>query len=93
MQGTENAVEEGREAREEEAGTSARLLYWNATLCLMLSSLACNSNMFLLPLSPTKRAAVWCLLHEVSPLWCLAVTEPQLCSRVTQVSIPPGNVP
>lgn len=61
MQGTENAVEEGREAREEEAGTSA-------TLCLMLSSLACKSNVFLLPLSPTKGAAVLCLLHEVSPL-------------------------
>lgn len=75
MQGTENAVEEEREAREEEAGTSARLLHWNATLCLMLSPLAYRLNMFLLPLSPTECAAVVCLLDEVFPSWCLVVTE------------------
>lgn len=71
MQGTENAVEEGREAREEEAGTSARLLYWNATLCLMLSSLACNSNMFLLPLSPTKvlQFGVFCMRSLLCGVW------------------------
>lgn len=69
-------MEEGREARKEEAGTSARLLYWNATLCLMLSPLAYKLNRFLLPLSPA--AAVLSLLDEVSPSWCLAVTEPQL---------------
>lgn len=62
MQGTENAMEEGKEAREEEAGTSARLLYWNATLCLMLNPLAYKLNMFLLPLSPTEHAAILCLL-------------------------------
>lgn len=51
MQGTENAVEEGREAREEEAGTSARLLYWSATLCLKLSPLAYRLNISAAPLS------------------------------------------
>lgn len=68
MQGTENAVQEGREAKEEEAGTSARLLYWNAALCLMLSPLSYRLNMFLLLLSPTEYAAFLCLLDDVSPL-------------------------
>lgn len=63
-------MEERREAREEEAGTSARLLYWNATLCLMLSPVPYKLNMSLLPFSAAECAAIFCLLDEMSALWC-----------------------